>query len=280
MRLSPLRRPRLTEPHWAAIIGAVPVPVAEGCNSGVVWFCPPADTENWTGSNEAAMLCRTSAVECLCARERLGSTQRKSSPDSNERPAMQRFAIILVVCVVGCSEQSTTSSSSSPVTLSETTIGDVVLQPKNVINGKLSLLIPEGFSIMDDQMLRIKYPSERRPTLVYTNDSASVNVAIDHTDNRVRAGELSAFHKYTDGMFRNQYPSATWFKSGVFEINGRDWMILDVRTPAIDTQVRNIMVGTSLDSRLLMVSVNLTKELEGEWLAAAEGIVQSLHVTD
>ena len=64
---------------------------------------------------------------------------------------MQRLVFILVICVTGCSDQSTTptvsatqgrdtiGNSDEGTTLSETTVGDIVLQPKTVIDGKLSL---------------------------------------------------------------------------------------------------------------------------------------------
>jgi len=211
---------------------------------------------------------------------------------------MQRFAIIFFVFAAGCSDQPATPTATSPQgeqgnavvktdghsadgpQLSETTIGNIVLQPKAVIDGKLSLLVPDEFSEMDDETLKLKYPSERRPTLVYTNKSGSINVAINHTKDRMPQSDIGAFHKQLDGMFRNLYPSATWFNSGVIDINGRDWLTLNLRTPAIDTEIRNIIVGTSVDGRLLLVSFNVTKELEDQWLEPAETIIQSLCVRD
>lgn len=209
---------------------------------------------------------------------------------------MYRLAAIFLVCTVGCGEPSSPSTVSSvedqkrdvlvatgghpreETRLAGTTIGDIELNPTTVLNGKLSLLIPGQFSVMDDEALRIKYPNERRPTLAYTNESGSVNVAINHTKDRLPKTKIEAFHKQMDGMFRNLYPSATWFESGVIEINGCNWLTLNLRTPAVDTEIRNIMVGTSVEGRLLLVSFNVTKELEDEWLEPAEAIVNSLSI--
>ena len=221
---------------------------------------------------------------------------------------MQRSAIILMICIAGCSNQSTTptpAETETPTTtetkdstpseaenrdtvghadgrigLVEETVGGVLLQPKTMINGKLTLLIPQGFSIMDEEMLKLKYPSERRPTLVYTNELGSINIAINHTKDRIQQSDIAAFHQRLDGMFRNLYPSATWFESGVIDINGREWLTLNLRTPAIDTEIRNIMIGTSVEGRLLLVSFNVTREQEDQWLEPAKAIVQSLRVND
>ena len=205
---------------------------------------------------------------------------------------MQRSTLILIICIAGCSNQSTTPTPTATqsrdtvghadgqIVLVEATVGGILLQPKTVINEKLTLLIPQGFSIMDEEMLSLKYPSERRPTLVYTNESGSINLAINHTKDRMPQTDIGAFHKQMDGMFRNLYPSATWFESGVIDINGREWLTLNLRTPAIDTEIRNIMVGTSVEGRLLLVSFNVTKEQEDQWLEPAKAIVQSLRVDD
>ena len=83
-----------------------------------------------------------------------------------------------------------------------------------------------------------------------------------------------------DRLFRKLHPSATWFNSDIIEINGRHWLTLDLRTPAIDTKVRNILAGTSVDGHLLLVSFNVTEELEEEWLAPGKAIIQSLHIRD
>jgi hypothetical protein len=213
---------------------------------------------------------------------------------------MQRFSIILYlfVCAAGCGDQPVTATATTPQEqqrdsavqtdsrsaegsdLSETTIGDVVLKPKAVINGKLSLLVPVEFSEMDEETLKLKYPSERRPSLVYTNEAGTINVAINHTKDPMPQSEIGAFHKQMDAMFRNLYPSATWFNSGVIDISGRKWLTLNLRTPAIDTEIRNIVAGTSMEGRLLLVSFNVTKELEDQWLAPAETIMRSFRVRD
>ena len=203
---------------------------------------------------------------------------------------MRVLPFIVMVCIVGCNGQSTTNtgpqdSNVNPrkhelTPLAEKTVGDIILEPKTVINGRVSLLIPWDFTLMDEETLRLKYPSDRRPTVVYTDDTGAVNVAINHTNTRLPQSELAAFLKHMDSMFRNLYPSATWFKSEIVSINGREWFILELRTPAIDTEIRNIILCTSLDDRQLLVSFNVTKELEETWLEPAGVIVQSIQVAD
>lgn len=152
------------------------------------------------------------------------------------------------------------------------------LEERSVLGGKVVLLVPTTFKPMSEEMLRTKYPSERRPTLVYTNEAGSVNLALNYTRDRIPANQLAAFHKYMEGSFKKLYPSAEWFGSELRKINGREFFVMELRTPAVDTEVRNIMLGTSLDDRLPLISFNVTKELEKEWLPTADRIIESVKV--
>jgi hypothetical protein len=154
------------------------------------------------------------------------------------------------------------------------------LETRRVLDGKVTLLLPVAFEVMGNDMLSIKYPAERRPTLVFTNPDGSVNVALNHTQNRAGPDDIPALLDAVTGMFRNLYPSARWYRSEVVQIGGRRFFLLDLRTPAIDTEIRNLMVGTSLDGRLLFITFNVTRELEAAWLAIGEAIIRSIRIAD
>jgi hypothetical protein len=147
-----------------------------------------------------------------------------------------------------------------------------------VLDGKVKMLLPSSFELMSEAMLKLKYPSGKPPTQIYTNDRGSVNVALNHTHDRLTAAQIPQFRKYLEDVFRRAYPSAHWYRSEVTEINGRQFVLLDVRTPAIDTEVRNVMIETSVDDRFLLISFNVVRELEGEWLAAGNKIIQSVKI--
>lgn len=155
---------------------------------------------------------------------------------------------------------------------------EATLEPRTLLNGKVTLLLPKEFKPMSEEMLKVKYPSERRPTLVFSNERGSVNLALNHTRNSLPADRLAAFHKGMETTFKRLYPSAKWFRSERVNLNGREFFVMEFRTPAIDTEVRNLMAGTSLDGRLLLFSFNVTKELEKEWLNAGTRMIESIKV--
>ncbi len=155
----------------------------------------------------------------------------------------------------------------------------IQLEERRLLDNKIKILMPESFVLMNEEMLKLKYPSERRPTLVYTNTTGAVNVVINHTSNRITLEQLPELKVRMETTFKNLYPSATWFRNELIEREGRKCFLFDFRTPAIDTEVRNIMLGTSLEDRFLIITFNSTKELEKIWIPIGTQIIESVKIT-
>jgi hypothetical protein len=152
------------------------------------------------------------------------------------------------------------------------------LRDRRALGDRVTLLVPADFTVMSDELRAAKYPSGNRPDVVFTNDKTTVNVSLRHAPNRLPPDALDQARQSVEGAFKTAYPSAAWFRSSLVTINGRQWFLVDVRTPAVDTEIRNIIVGTSLDDRMLLVSFNAVKALEDAWLASGNRIIQSIVV--
>jgi hypothetical protein len=197
--------------------------------------------------------------------------------------------LLLLLCVWGCSgkptgapqaEPSTSTAQPQPGPLAATTVSGIPLEPMTFLDGKATLLIPKDFGPMREEMIKIKYPRERPPTVVYTNERGSVNVALNHTASKATAAQLPSLHKSMEDTFKKTFPTAEWVSSEMVTINGRRWFLLDLWTPTIDTTVRNMIVGTSLNGRLLLVTFNVTKELEETWSDAGKAVIESLRISE
>jgi hypothetical protein len=154
----------------------------------------------------------------------------------------------------------------------------IELETKSLLDNKVELKIPRDFRIMPEDMIKIKYPSERRPTLVYSNESGGINVALNLT---AHAANQDIIPDYKDNFvksFKNMYPSAEWKDSGVIEVNGRKVGYLELITPAVNAEIYNLMFFTDLDGRLLMCTFNCTKKDITEWAPIAKEIMNSLKI--
>ncbi len=154
------------------------------------------------------------------------------------------------------------------------------LEGRELLGGRLQLLVPTDFETMTEEAMKAKYPAEQRPTLVLTNPRGTVNVALNHTSNPLQPTQISEVHQAMDGMFRNLYPTATWHRSELTTVGGREFFVLDLMTPAVDTQIRNLLVGTSFEGRLLLVTFNCTRELDAEWSETGRRIIESIELRE
>ncbi|MGD8593712.1 MAG: hypothetical protein PVF82_12800 [Gammaproteobacteria bacterium] len=149
---------------------------------------------------------------------------------------------------------------------------------RTVLNGKVTLTTPKSFGPMAEDILEKKYPSSRRPTEVLSDSTGGVSIAFNHTQSRIEPGQIKEAHINISQMFHNMYPSAKWLRDETININGRTFMVLELITPALDTQIHNIMYGTSVDNRLLLISFNTTVEQSKQWLPVGKKIMQSITI--
>jgi len=154
----------------------------------------------------------------------------------------------------------------------------IELEKKSILNNKVDILMPKGFEIMSEEMAKLKYPGERRPTLIYTDEKGLVNVAFNHTMSKASQEQVEAYKETLVTTFKNVYPSASWKSSGVEVINGRKVAYIELVTTAIDTNIYNLIFLTDLDDRLLLCTFNCVESSQEEWETPAHQIMNSLNI--
>jgi len=162
--------------------------------------------------------------------------------------------------------------------LLSSTANSETLVTKTVLDGKVSLLTPDSFSVMSKENLDHKYPSPNKPTVVLSNEAGTVNLAFNHTQNPLSPGEVKEAHSVFSEMFHNMYPSAKWVRDEVINKGKSSFIVMELITPAADTEIHNIMYGTSVDDRFLLVAFNTTSDESDEWLAIGKKMMESLKI--
>jgi len=154
----------------------------------------------------------------------------------------------------------------------------IELETKLLLDNKVELKIPKEFDIMSESLIKQKYPSDRRPTLVYSNKSGGINVALNLLQNQANQTAIPAYKDNFVQSFKNAYPSEIWKDSGVKEINGKKVGYLELVTPASDTKIYNLMFFTDLEGKLLLCTFNCTEKSINEWTPIAKEIMNSLKI--
>ena len=151
----------------------------------------------------------------------------------------------------------------------------IELETKVILNEALEIKIPKGFDIMAEELMELKYPSQRRPTLVYSNKSGGINVGFNLTLQKADQNIIEQYLGVFESSFKNAYPSAEWISAGIKIINGRKIGCLEMITPAMDTKIYNLIFFSDLNEKLLLCTFNCTEKDKNQWEKAAHEIMNS-----
>ncbi len=150
----------------------------------------------------------------------------------------------------------------------------VITQP--VLNGKMLIRMPNLFSIMAKELASLKYPSERRPTVIYTDETSTINLALNLTDYPLRESEVEDFQENMIEVLEQAHPSAKWLDSGMMEIQEKTIAFIEIITPAIDGDIFNLMFFAALNGQTLIGTFNCMEGDLESWRPVAKAMVETL----
>lgn len=139
--------------------------------------------------------------------------------------------------------------------------------------GGFLLKIPKDFKIMSDEMLKVKYPKGNPPSIVYTNERGTINIALVLNDVAMKNTQIEEYTKLMESTYK-EYSKDT--KINFWERNNHKIGELEFITQASDTEIYNHIIAFSVDDKLRLVNFNCTKELSEEWKDINEFIIDSI----
>ena len=128
-----------------------------------------------------------------------------------------------------------------------------------VLGGKASVVMPDGFIKMPKELLETKYPLAKRPQEVWyvEKENGKVTLAFSMTTNAMSDTQIPQFAQ----MLKKQFSSVSPTLSEVM-VNGKKLTRIEMTTPAADGDIFNVMQLSSLDGKLLISTFNTTEDLK------------------
>jgi len=153
---------------------------------------------------------------------------------------------------------------------------EVPVIDQRVMDGKISFRMPKLFSIMPAQLASLKYPSERRPNIIYTDESSTINFAFNKTSHSLPDEGVAEFQENMIDVLEQAQPAAQWFDTDVIKINDKTVGFIEVMTPAIDGEIFNLMFFISIDGQALIGTFNCTEEDTETWRPIARAMMKTM----
>ena len=133
--------------------------------------------------------------------------------------------------------------------------------------------IPSEFKIMSDEIVNVKYPNGNAPSLVYTNDKTTINVALVMNDVTMKNRQIEEYVKTMESTYKNYSKDV---KLKFWERNNHKIGEMEFTTEGLDTEIYNHIIVFSVNDKLRLVNFNCTKEQMNEWQKVSKFIVDSI----
>ncbi|WP_128102989.1 hypothetical protein [Paenibacillus sp. DCT19] len=149
-------------------------------------------------------------------------------------------------------------------------------QETELLEGKLWMMLPRTFKPMSEQMMNMKYPSQHRPSTIYTNAEGTINIAVNHTINPLPAEDLPLFKQSMIQILRRTQKLTKWYGDGDRMVGGREAATCEFLTPVVYANLYHLMLFTSLEDRALICTFNCTDHELDDWQRVASAIMNSV----
>lgn len=151
-----------------------------------------------------------------------------------------------------------------------------------LLNGRLTIQIPSEFKIISQEKYKLEHPGSQRPTFTLTNADGSVYILVNYSSENVLPEHLENVRNGTERTFKKLYPAAKWHENGFFRIGPRRCFVIEMAIPSAKKEKTKIMLGTSVNGRLLMVSFTATDNVkpEDKWAEKGRCIMSAIKIND
>lgn len=143
-------------------------------------------------------------------------------------------------------------------------------------DNQIQMSMPKTFELMEQDLMTLKYPSSQRPDYIYTSESTSVNITMKMMQQQLKAEELEDFAHVMRNMLQRMQPAAKMMDFDTNEINGAQISYFDFITPALDSDIYNVMFLFMVGEQVAVGSFNCLKKEMSMWQPLAYGMMETI----
>jgi len=145
-------------------------------------------------------------------------------------------------------------------------------------SGRLSMMVPTALKPASEKLARLKYMGRVPAKNILTDANGAVNLVVRLGPKPFPAKAVPTMAPYARKTFARRKPGLVWHTADTRTINGRVYAFLEFTSPALDTKVRNLMLISSVDGLMLVISFNVTVARQANWLPMARKMIASVRV--
>lgn len=152
------------------------------------------------------------------------------------------------------------------------------LSNRKALSNAIEIKLPADFKFMEANVLATKYPPNNKPSEVYTNEDATVNIAFKKTEQLLGKQKVFVEGKKLEQQLTSN-GKVQLISSEQIKANGNNIHVFSFYSNAIDTKVYNVMFVFSLKGKMVIGSFNCTIAQQNQWQVTAYKIIRSIKET-
>lgn len=193
------------------------------------------------------------------------------------------FAIVCIIIVSICiviqvivkkeSKELEKESNKLETLITQTKSGkEIETQYRNFDDNKFYLKIPTSFKQLDYETIIKKYNGDV-PKIVFSNEDATINIAISLTDNQMKDNQIGIYKNYMEELLKN---NSEIVSTNDYQVDNHNIGSIKLITSAEGINIYNNMICFSHQEKLVIITFNCTTDLQDEWQGVGDFIIESL----
>lgn len=150
------------------------------------------------------------------------------------------------------------------------------LMKRSFENGRLTMQVPVALKPASEAIARLKYRGRVAARNILTDGNGAVNLLVRLGPRKFSATLVPEMAKQMRALMEKHRPGLVWHASETRTINGNMYAYLEFTSTAIDTKIRNFMLTSSMDGKLLVISFNVTVSRLARWQPVVRKILASV----
>lgn len=142
--------------------------------------------------------------------------------------------------------------------------------------GKIAVVLPKDFTLMEPEAAAIKYPSVHRPELIYTDPAGTVNFAFSHKDQAIAPEQLKTCAAQFKEAIKKTNPAIVFGESAEEPVGDTllDWF--EFQSFAFDCRIYNFMFLSIIDGNVLHGTFNCPSDVAEDWKRVVRQVVLTI----
>ncbi|RFZ79591.1 hypothetical protein DS742_07400 [Lacrimispora amygdalina] len=154
--------------------------------------------------------------------------------------------------------------------------GLLSFERRKLFDGEMSILLPVPFKIMPEEIAKIKYPSEQRPQLIYSNAGGDVNFTFSLFDEQVNTSQIKEARDRFRGLIKKIQPANLFIEKKEEDLKDTVAAWFDFKNYGLDAQLYNLFYFTNIKGKLLHGIFNCKFEEAEAWKPIAVQVIKSV----